>query len=151
MIDQAVYGEDVEPGDEIGPLVKHPDTEQVRAFLNVWNPRGMAEATPGQGAPMNRFLQGEGTGGPMLPGSMSQALLSQLLTDWAGSAGRLRTLDVNFRRPVRHGEDLKCTGLVTDKHDEGNETVVHVDVFIEDPRGDRPVQGVAEVVIPAKR
>ena len=33
---EQVYGEGVEFGDEIGPLVKTPTAEQVQAFLAVW-------------------------------------------------------------------------------------------------------------------
>lgn len=144
MSDQ-VYGVDIEPGDEIGPLVKNPDLQQVQAYLSA----GMRMSA----GPASRFTDAEaasreGLGGPILPGPMSQAFLCQLLTDWAGPFGRLKSLDVNFRRPTRHGEELKCIGLITDKHEEQDRTVVHLDVFIEDPRGDRPTQGVAEVVLP---
>jgi len=149
---EQVRGEDIEPGDEIGPLVKNPDSAQVQAFLTVWNPGAPTGSDRG---PMSRFTDADAAGrdgfaGPILPGSMCQAFLAQLLTDWAGPAGRLRSLDVNFRRPVRHGHELRCVGLVTDKHEEDDRTVVHVDVFIEDARGDRLTQGVAEVAIPTR-
>jgi len=146
---EQVYGDEVEPGDEIGPLLKHPDLEQVRRFLSagrMGGPGGMAGRFTDEAA-----AQREGLSGPILPGPMSQAFLSQLLTDWAGPQGWLRSLDVNFRRPTRHGEPLKCIGLVTDKQEEGDKTLVKLDVFIEDPRGDRPTQGVAEVLIPTRR
>lgn len=147
---EQIYGESVEPGDEIGPLLKHPDLEQVQRYLTA------GRMTSGGGGPAGRFTdteaaQRDGLQGPILPGPMSQAFLSQLLTDWAGPQGWLRSLDVNFRRPTRHGEPLKCIGLVTDKEDEGGSTLVRLDVFIEDPRGDRPTQGVAEVLIPTRR
>lgn len=145
---EQVYGDEVEPGDEIGPLVKNPDLEQVQKYLSAGRMGGAFGA--------GRFTDEEaarrdGLAGPILPGPMSQAFLSQLLTDWAGPQGWLRSLDVNFRRPTRHGEPLKCIGLITDKQDEGDKTLVLLDVFIEDPRGDRPTQGVAEVLIPARR
>jgi hypothetical protein len=148
MADQ-VYGADVEPGDEIGPLLKHPDLEQVQRYLGAGRMGG------GGGGGMGRFTseaaaQRDGLSGPILPGPMSQAFLSQLLTDWAGPNGWVKSLDVNFRRPTRHGEQLKCLGLVTDKQEEGDKTLVRLDVFIEDPRGDRPTQGVAEVLIPTR-
>lgn len=144
-----VYGDDVEAGDEVGPLVKNPDLEQVQRYLSAGRMGG------GAGGPSGRFTnegdaRREGLGGPILPGPMSQAFLSQLLTDWAGALGWVRSLEVNFRRPTRHGESLKCIGLVTDKEDEGDKTLVKLDVFIEDPRGDRPTQGIAEVLIPTR-
>lgn len=142
---EQTYGHGVEVGDEIGPLIKSPDLEQVKTFLNVWMSGGSQMA--------GRFTDPEiaakeGLPGPILPGSMTQSYLAQLLTDWMGPAGQLRSLDVNFRRPVLHEKGLKCMGLVTDKHEEDGHTVVHLDVMIVDPRGDRPVQGVAELVLP---
>jgi hypothetical protein len=147
MSDQ-VYGEDIEPGDEIGPLKKHPDLEQVQRYLG-------AGRMGGGGGMGGRFTDEaaaarDGLSGPILPGPMSQAFLAQLVTDWAGSQGWLKSLDVNFRRPTRHGEPLKAIGLITDKQEEGDKTLVKMDVFIEDPRGDRPTQGVAEVLIPTR-
>jgi hypothetical protein len=148
---EQVYGESVDAGDEIGPLLKHPDLAQVQRYLGAGRMGGGGGADRGSG----RFTSEEaaardGLSGPIIPGPMSQAFLSQLLTDWAGPRGWVRSLDVNFRRPTRHGEPLKCVGLVTDKQEEDGKTLVRLDVFIEDPRGDRPTQGVAEVLIPTR-
>jgi acyl dehydratase len=145
-----LYGEDVEAGDEIGPLLKSPDLEQVRAFLAVWRTEERNEGLS------QRFTTGEGSGNigfnrPIVPGPMSFAFVSQLLTDWAGPLGRVLSLDLNYRRPTRHGEELKCIGLITDSREEGDKTIVKLDVFIEDPRGDRPSQGVAEVSLPTSK
>ncbi len=153
---EQVYGDEIEPGDEIGPLLKHPDLDQVQRYLGVWRVTGASGPPGGAAAGQGRFTDEEsarrdGLQGPILPGPMSQAFLSQLVTDWAGPLGWVRSLDVNFRRPTRHGEPLKCIGLVTDKEDAGDKTLVKLDVFIEDPRGDRPTQGVAEVLVPARR
>lgn len=142
---EQVYGRSLEIGDEIGPLVKSPNLPQVQAFLGVWRAGGAQQAS--------RFTDPElaakeGLPGPIVPGSMSQAFLAQLLTDWMGPGGRLRSLDVVFRRSVLHEKGLKCLSLVTDKREEDSHTVVRLDVMIEDPRGDRPVQGTAELVLP---
>lgn len=139
-----VYFEDVEPGDEIGPLEKVPTSEQVQAYLSVWGTGGMGRFTDASAA------RREGLDSPIVPGNLSLAFLSQLLTDWAGPQGVLRSLEVNFRRPVRHNERLRCLGLVTDKREENGEAKVVLDVFIEDSRGDRPLQGTAEVVLPKR-
>jgi acyl dehydratase len=147
---EQLYGADIEPGDEIGPLIKSPDLAQVRAFLSVWR------SEERNGELSQRFTTGEGAGNigfasPIVPGPMSFAFVSQLLTDWAGPLGRVLSLDLNYRRPTRHGEELKCIGLITDTREEGGQTLVKLDVFIEDPRGDRPTQGVAEVSLPTSK
>ncbi len=145
---EQIFGDDIEPGDEIGPLVKHPDLEQIQRYLGAWNQTNAAAIgrfTDNQAAARDGFA------GAIVPGPMSQAFLAQLLTDWAGPLGRIKSLDLNFRRPAAHGEDLKCIGLITDKaaEDGGRSyTLVKIDVFIEDPRGDRPTQGAAEVIVP---
>ena len=81
-----VYFEDVEPGYEVGPVVKMPTREQLDAFTTVW------------GSQTGRFTsdeaaQKEGFSGVILPGNMSMALLAQVLTEWAGSAGKLKRLE----------------------------------------------------------
>ncbi len=142
---EQVRGDSIEFGDEIGPLVKTPTVQQVQAFLLVTMAR---EGRSGRFTDADAAKR-EGLPEPILPGTMLLAFLAQLLTDWAGPQGRLLVLDVDFRRLARHGEELKCIGLVTDKRDEDATTVVRLDVFIEDHRGDRPAQGIAEVAIPA--
>lgn len=146
---EQLYGQGVEFGDEIGPLVKTPTAEQVQHFLAVWTRSDASSGMVGRFTD-EKTAKSEGLAGPIVPGNMTQAFVAQLVTDWAGPAGRLRSLDVNFRRPARHGDSLKCVGLVTDKREEGVLTVVKLDVYAEDPRGDRPVQGVAEVELPAQ-
>ena len=84
-----VYFEDVEPGYEVGPVVKMPTREQLDAFTTVW------------GSQTGRFTsdeaaQKEGFSGVILPGNMSMALLAQVLTEWAGSAGKLKRLEVRL-------------------------------------------------------
>lgn len=143
---EQTYGASVEFGDEIGPLVQTIDGTDVQKFLSVWMVRSSTPET-------SRFTDGdaaraEGLASPIVPGNMTQALLTRLLTDWAGPAGWVRTLDVNFRRPAHHGQEFRCFGLVTDKREEGTTTIVKLDVYVENPDGDRPVQGVAEVVLP---
>ncbi len=146
-----VRGSDVEFGDEIGPLLKHPTSEHVQAFLSVWSTR--PTSSPEGSQMIGRFTSAEeagkeGLAGPIIPGNMSQAFLAQLLTDWMGPEGRLVSLDVNFRRPAHHGQELRCVGLVTDKREEDGRSIVKLDVYVENPEGDRPVQGVAEVSLP---
>ncbi|HWO94456.1 MAG TPA: hypothetical protein VNL92_06800 [Dehalococcoidia bacterium] len=145
---QSVYGNQVEFGDEIGPLIKAPTTEDVQAFLSAWMTRDASDTSVAGRFTDAQAASREGLAGPIIPGNMTQAFLGQLLMDWASPLGRLRSLDVNFRRPAMHGQELKCMGLVTDTREEGDFTVVKLDVYAEAANGDRPVQGTAEVVLP---
>ena len=96
-----VYFEDLEPGDEVGPLPKTPTREQIREYASL--------STLSQGRfSSDEDAKGEGLQGMIVPGNMSMSFLSQLLTDWAGPEGHVAKLEVNFRRMVNPGDSLEC-------------------------------------------
>ena len=86
----------------------------------------------------------------IVPGNMSMSFLAQLITDWAGPHGRLTKLEVNFRRMVEPGDRLECKATVTDIQEVDGQNLVTLDAFIENQKGERPIQGIAEVVLPSR-
>ncbi|MBI4497592.1 MAG: MaoC family dehydratase N-terminal domain-containing protein [Chloroflexi bacterium] len=139
------YYEDVEPGDEVGPLLRTSTRDQVRAYA----------AVGGVNPTMGRFVSDEaarteGLQGMIVPGNLCMAFLSQLFTDWAGPQGRLRKLEVNFRRMVQPDDQLTCQGIVIDKDVVDHEGQVRVDVSLENQRGEKPVIGTAVVILPQR-
>ena len=139
-----VYFEDVEMGDEIGPLVKEPTREQIRDYDSE------SELLSGRFT-NDQAAQGDGLRGVIVPGNMSMSFLAQLLSDWAGEQGRLTRLEVNFRRMVEPGDSLECKATVTDMERVDGQNLVNLDAFIENQNGERPVQGTAQVVLPNRR
>ena len=133
--------EEVELGEELGPLVKEPTREQIRDYV------GLSEVRMGRFT-SEEAAQSEGLRGIIVPGNMSMSFLSQLLTDWAGAEGRLTKLEVNFRRMVEPGDRLECKAVVTDMQEADGKNVVTLDAFIENQKGERPIQGIAEVTLP---
>ena len=132
--------EDVDLGYQIGPLRKHPTLEMVRAFCELWG-------NPGP----NRFVDSEvaqslGQPGPIVPGVMSVALMSQLFAQW-GPPQILRKIDVVFRQPVLHAP-VDIMALVTDKREEDGELVVECDVHLTNLDGDRLAGGKVVLVLP---
>src|SRR5688572_28421529 len=103
-----MYFDAVEVGDEIGPEPAAPSREQIKAYL-------VADGGP---LPTNsRFFDDEaaraqGLRGAIVPGALGLSLLSKVLTDWAGPAGRLKSIDVAFRRMADVGDPLECQGVV---------------------------------------
>lgn len=88
---------------------------------------------------------------PIVPGPMSLAVLTRLVTDWMGMDGVLRSLHANFRRPVEQGDALRALLLITDTIEENEAAgVVRLDVYLENDRGERPVQGIAVVELPRR-
>lgn len=137
-----LYYEDVEPGDELGPLERHPTLDTVRTFCNLWG-------NPGP----NRFVdpeiaQGLGQPGPIVPGVMSVALMSQLFTQW-GPPDILKKIDVVFRQPVLHAP-VKIIALVTDKREEDGDNLVECDIHLTNLDGDRLVGGKVILSLPSR-
>ncbi len=143
MADQP-YFENVDPGDEFEEAWT-AQTEQVAAYVEM--------NMGGAGVASGRFTSQEGAESvgmrkPIVPGVMSMCLLTRLVTDWMGPLGILRTIDVDFRRPVEHGDQLRALGLITDTEEQDGKGVVKLDVYLENDRGERPLQGVAVVELP---
>lgn len=63
------------------------------------------------------------TGGVIAHGMLSMGLLSALLTDWLGDAGRVRSMTCQFRAPCPVGATVTFGGEVTAVDDEGSATL----------------------------
>ena len=135
--------EDVDLGDEIGPLETVATDDGVVSFCRVWGNRGP-----------NRFTDREiaekvGLPGPIVPGIMAMAMMTRLLTSWAGPSS-VKDLDVVFRQPVPHHQPLTISGTVTDTRQEDGENLVECDVMMTGAQGERYVGGKAVVALPSK-
>ena len=136
--------EDVELGDEIGPMETEATDEGVEAFCRLWeNPKP------------NRFTDAAsatkvGLPGPIVPGIMAMGIMTRLLTDWAGP-GALKDLDVVFRQPVPHHKPLRVTATVTDTRQEEGENLVECDVMLTGAEGERYVGGKAILALPSRK
>ena len=134
---------DIEVGDDIPSISRSIDTVQVLNFVNIWT--GDTEHT--------RFndpdtATKEGLAGPIVPGIMTMAFISRLLTEWARGAD-LKTLDVVFRGLVLHNVTHTLSGIVTDKEINDGAQQVQCDVFLENPESTRLIIGKAILEFPA--
>lgn len=139
-----VYFEDVELGDDIGPITRTVESDQVLEFVSL------RESDPKP----SRFTseeaaKEEGLPNAIVPGAMNIALMSQILTDWSPTVC-LKKIDVVFRGMVPHEKPLTFSGLVTDKDDSGNSTDLECDIVMENQEGVRLVIGHAEFALPTK-
>mgnify|MGYP001216510646 FL=1 len=139
-----LYFEDVEIGDDIGPIKRSVTDEDVIEFLSVRE----KEITPSRFT-SNEVANSEGMPEAIVPGPMNIALMSQILTDWSDTVCLLK-IDVVFRQIVPHNNDLTFSGIVTDKDETGDSTKLECDVVMENSDGVKLVIGTGVIALPNK-
>jgi acyl dehydratase len=127
--------EQVELGDELPAVC--PDVSLARVARFAHNARMSA----------NRFTdheqaRAEGLPGAIVPGIMSQGILAAMIHAWAPGC-RVEQIDSVFRAPVLADSRPVCRGVVTDTDPERRS--VHLDLTIENERGETRVMGTATV------
>jgi len=139
-----LYFEDVEIGDDIGPIKRSVTDEDVIEFVSVRE----TEITPSRFT-SNEVANSEGMPEAIVPGPMNIALMSQILTDWSDTVCLLK-IDVVFRQTVPHNIDLTFSGIVTDKDETGDSTKLECDVVMENSDGVKLVIGTGVIALPNK-
>ena len=144
MSSDGVYYDDVDLGDEVGPVVRTVSDDQVIEFTQVWGrEEGPTRFTSREKA------QSEGLPEAIVPGAMNIAIMSQLITAWSPTV-RLVKLDVVFRSPVLHNRPLTLRGMITDKDVVDGEPQIECDVTMENEEGTPHVIGKATVSLPVR-
>jgi acyl dehydratase len=126
----------VAAGDELPELVKHPTTRQLVQYAGAQG--DFYEIHYDQD-----YARGVGLPGVILHGLLKAAFLGQLVTDWLGEEGILKTLEVSYRGIDQPGRPYRCRGRVT-RVEGGN---VELEVWGEDEAGQRTTVGSATVEV----
>ena len=121
-------------GEELPELVKHPTTRQLVQYAGAQG--DFYEIHYDQA-----YAQSVSLPGVILHGLLKAAFLGQLVTDWLGDRGKLKTLDVSYRGIDVPGRPYRCRGRVTGV--EGDQ--VELEVWGEDSEGRRTTVGNATV------
>jgi acyl dehydratase len=142
MVKQVFY-EDIEEGSEIPALVKYPTTMQLVKFAGA----------SGDFYPIHYdkdFAQANGLPGVIVHGWLALSFLGQMLTDWMGEGGTLVKLSGSYRGINFPDQDIICNGRVTKKYVEDDKRCVRVEIWVENPQGERTVSGSAVVRLPSR-
>ena len=123
-----------EVGQELPELVKHPTTRQLVQYAGAQG--DFYEIHYDQA-----FAQSVGLPGVILHGLLKAAFLGQLVSDWVGDRGSLKTFEVSYRGLDVPGRPYRCRGRVV--RAEGNQ--IEVEVWGEDSEGRRTTVGSATV------
>jgi hypothetical protein len=76
--------------------------------------------------------------------------LAHLVTDWMGNDAFLKRLNVQVRRHNVVGDLTRCGGVVTRRWTEDGQHLVECEVWGENQRDERTVQGIAIVALPSR-
>ena len=123
-----------EPGQELPELVKQPTTRQLVQYAGASG--DFYEIHYDQD-----FARGVSLPGVILHGLLKAGYLGQLLTDWIGDRGTLKSFDVSYRGLDVPGKPYRCRGRITKV--EGKD--VELEVWGEDENGQKTTLGSATV------
>lgn len=138
-----LYYEDVEEGMEISPLVKNPTTQQLVKWAGASGDYYQIHYD-------KDFAQAAGLPGVIVHGRLKSSFLAQLLSDWVGEEGMVRKVSVQHRGMDFPGEQITCKGKVTKKYVQDGENIVELEIWTENPRGERTAPGSAVVALPSR-
>lgn len=138
-----LYFEDVTEGEQIPKLVQHCDSQR----LVLW------AAGSGDYYQIHYdkdFAQKTGLKDRIVHGALKHALLGRMLHEWIGEEGRVKRFACQYRGMDMVDEDVTCFGTVTGKRSENGDHLVDLDVWTEDPAGNKTTPGTATVSLPSR-
>jgi acyl dehydratase len=140
-----VYFEDVQEGQEIPKLVTHPSSQQLvhwaagsGDFYQIHYDTDFAKST--------------GLSGIIVHGALKHAFLGRMLWEWVTpSGGKIKKWGVSYRGMDYPAQDLTCRGTITKKYQENGENRVDLEIWTENPQGQKTSPGTATVILPSRK
>jgi hydroxyacyl-ACP dehydratase HTD2-like protein with hotdog domain len=140
---ETVFYEDIEVGSEVPSLVKYPTTMQLVKFAGASGDYYQIHYD-------KDFALANGLPGVIVHGWLTLSFLGQMLTDWMGEGGTLVKLNGSYRGMNVVHEDIICQGKVNRKYVEDDQHYVRVEIWAENPQGERTISGSAVVKLPSR-
>lgn len=91
------------------------------------------------------FAVGTGLSNIIVHGALKNAFLGQLVHDWMGPNGRIKKYGCSYRGMDYPNQDITCKGVVRRKYEEGGEKLVDLEIWSENPEGNKTTPGTATV------
>jgi acyl dehydratase len=140
---QQIHFEDVSQGQEVTTLSQRCDSQRLvywaagsGDFYQIHYDKDFAQAT---GLP-DRIVHG----------ALKHALLGRMLHEWVGPQGSVRRVACQYRGMDMVDKDVVCKGVVTGKRSENGANLVDLDIWTEDPQGQKITPGAATVSLPSR-
>jgi acyl dehydratase len=138
-----VYWEDVEVGQEVPTLIKHPTHIQMLMWGGAVDDYNPMHAD-------NEIATRAGYPEPIVFGPLIWSFLVQMVTDWIGVEGWLSKISVRHNAPSYAGKDVACRGSVTDKYVRDGEHYVDLKVQADYEGLAEGTVGMASVILPPR-
>ena len=138
-----VYYEDVEIGQEIPAFTRETDFMSWNRYAAVNEEFVYVHMDDEAGKAAG---QGEAFG----MGNLRWAYVLNALQDWAGDEAEIRELSMQFRAINHKHDELRTTGVVTDKKQENGENLVLLDINVLNQKDEKTAPGRAIVVLPSR-
>jgi acyl dehydratase len=138
-----VYYEDVNEGRDLPALVKYPTTMQLVKYAGASGDFYQIHYD-------KDFAIDNGLPGVIVHGWLTLSFLGQMVTDWLGEKGMLLKLNGSYRGMNKVHEDIICNGKVVKKYIEDGKSLARLDIWAENPQGEKTVTGTAIVQLPSK-
>ena len=94
------------------------------------------------------FAMSTGLPGLIVHGALKHAFLGQLVHDWVGNTGRIKKFGCSYRGMDYPTKDILCKGVVKRKYEENGEKLVDLEIWTENPEGQKTTPGSATVRLP---
>jgi hydroxyacyl-ACP dehydratase HTD2-like protein with hotdog domain len=140
---EQLYYENVAEGAELPGLVKYPTTMQLVKYAGASGDYYQIHYD-------KDFAVASGLPGVIVHGWLTLAFLGQMLTDWLGEKGTLLKLSGSYRGVNKVDEDIICNGKIVKKYVEDNKNLARIEIWAQNPRGDKTVTGIAVVALPSR-
>lgn len=135
----ALSWNDIEEGMELPEIRKTPTVTQLVKYA----------AGSGDFNPLHHdysFPQSKQIGSIIAHGRFKYASLGELVSNWLGHGGRIRSISCQYRGMDTPGNEIVVRGVVSKKEEVDGEKVVRVDVWTENADGKKTTPGKATVV-----
>jgi acyl dehydratase len=140
---QQIYFDDVNEGDEIPHLVKKLTKKNLVVYA----------VTAGDLYELHYdkdTATAQGFKDVIVQGRLKSALLAQAVTDWIGDEGKVKKLTCNNRGADYPGDEFTVKGKIIKKYQDNGENLVELDLWGENPAGDKTTFGIAVAALPSK-
>jgi acyl dehydratase len=135
-----IYYEDVVESSELPTLIKRPNTKQLVMWAGA-----SGDLNPihyDKDYALKRELPGV-----VVHGQLAGCYLIQMITDFIGEAGSLKSTKISYRGMNLPGDMLSCKGTISTKKEDGR---VNLNLWVENSMGEKTLTARATVLLPRK-